>query len=487
MNNKSKILSIITLLMFFALLFSTTYAYFTAQGGNPSSANLRLTTYTTDVFTFAIGDAISFNVDQDNFASGQGNILSNTFASAKLTANNKNNLASDSYYLYLSITNNTFSYSISQRYPEVIMTIRDNNGNEVTNLTTLNHVVVTDATGMKVSGYDITDKNGLISIFENRVITTTSSIEEKWNITITFVNYNVSQNANAGKSLSAKVIVQKNKIPNVLSDVCNNGDNLLLCITKLSSKSISSATNIYYHDGTLENGISDNSYRYAGTSDSVNNYICLGGDVNVCSDDNLFRIIGVIDNHIKVIKKNPIGDMLWDEVGFNTWSVSTLNTYLNGEYLSKLSDFSEKIISATWKVGGNTKFNLSYVTPQKAYQNEIINPVATNSKDDKLEYNAKIGLIYVSDFYYAAHPIGWTLTGNNYDKVKMYNWMSGTWEWTISRYANYQNYVSCILNNGMIYIHNANKNHFVRPVFYLANDLDYKGGIGSFDDPIRIS
>ena len=34
--------------------------------------------------------------------------------------------------------------------------------------------------------------------------------------------------------------------------------------------------NLYYHDSTLANGAGDNSYRYAGASNSVNNYICLG-------------------------------------------------------------------------------------------------------------------------------------------------------------------------------------------------------------------
>ena len=42
--------------------------------------------------------------------------------------------------------------------------------------------------------------------------------------------------------------------------------------------------NIYYHDSTLANGAGDNSYRYAGASESVNNYICLGSDATTCPD-----------------------------------------------------------------------------------------------------------------------------------------------------------------------------------------------------------
>ncbi len=89
-------------------------------------------------------------------------------------------------------------------------------GNEVTDISTLNHVIVTGANGTQVSGYDITNKSGLITLFDNREITTTSSKEEKWNITITFVNYDENQNANAGKSMSAKVMIQKEVIPQIV-------------------------------------------------------------------------------------------------------------------------------------------------------------------------------------------------------------------------------------------------------------------------------
>ena len=52
-NNKNKpiILSVIAITTFMLLLIGATYAYFTAQGGEPTSANLNVTTYTTDVAT----------------------------------------------------------------------------------------------------------------------------------------------------------------------------------------------------------------------------------------------------------------------------------------------------------------------------------------------------------------------------------------------------------------------------------------------------
>ena len=64
MENKKKtiVLSVVAITTFMLLLIGATFAYFTAQGGNPASANLNVTTYTTDVFTFTTGDDISIYV-----------------------------------------------------------------------------------------------------------------------------------------------------------------------------------------------------------------------------------------------------------------------------------------------------------------------------------------------------------------------------------------------------------------------------------------
>ena len=60
----------------------------------------------------------------------------------------------------------------------------------------------------------------------------------------------------------------------------------------------------------------------------------------------------------------------------NTWSSSTLNTdILNGTYLNTLgSEWTSKIATTSWKVGGNT-FSNTYIAPVKtAYTNEIVSP-----------------------------------------------------------------------------------------------------------------
>ena len=173
-SRKTKIISVVAIVALALTVITATYAYFNAQGGSATSTNLNVTTYTTDVFTFAAGDEINLEITQSNFASGKGNAVGSTFASATLTANNKTNTATEHYYLYLNIENNDFEYTVNNTTPELMLTITDSEGNEVTDIEGLTHTTVTDAKGATVSGYDITTKSGLLTIFKNREITTTS-------------------------------------------------------------------------------------------------------------------------------------------------------------------------------------------------------------------------------------------------------------------------------------------------------------------------
>ena len=473
-NKKTKIISFITIVALILMVVTATYAYFVAQTGEGSQTDVKITANTVDTLTFETGSAISLTIDQDNFAQGAGNQTGSTFAKAMLTANNKTNSAIEHYYLYLDISENTFTYTQDEDTPEILLTIKDASGNEITSITDLTYKTVSDGKGTSITGFDITNKSGMLTLFNNREITTTSSKTEEWNITITFVNYNINQSGNAGKIFNSKLIIQKEKIIANIASVCSSGENLTSCLTKLGVEGTLSYTNLYHHDGTLENGINDGSYRYAGVSDSVNNYVCFGSDANPCPMNNLYRIIGVIDGKIKLIKYEYADESLlgidgdsgglvtpnknfykgslttirtyyWNYKAINdttnTWSTSLLNKInLNTNYLNNIgSTWAEKIVTTTWKVGGNIKSNIYSVVPSVAYQNEITNPDSTNSTDNATEYSAKIGLVYTSDYGFAADPSMWTTILNNYgDKMswKKLNWMDmGFYDWTITRNA----------------------------------------------------
>ena len=511
-KQKTKIVSIVAIIELVITLVTATYAYFQAQTGEGSQADVKINANTVDTLSFETGSAISLALDQTSFAQGTGNKTGSTFAKAMLTANNKTNSATEHYYLYLNISSNTFTYTQNESTPEILLTIKDGSNNEITSISGLTHKTVSDASGASITGFDITNKSGLITLFDNREITTTSNKTEEWNVTVTFVNYDADQSANAGKSFSAILMVQKEKI--TLSDYV---------ISQYTGTQ--GENSIYFHDSSLTNGAGDNSYRYAGSSDSVNNFVCFGSTTNPCPTNNLYRIIGVIEGKVKLIKYDymtaeelgtngdykgaytsgsstykgnnyaNIASYYWNsDTTTNTWSESLLNkTNLNTNFINYMGEeWANKIAITTWKVGGNTYANIGTAIPSVAYQNEITNP-ETNSTDNATEYQAKIGLMYVSDYGFAASPSTWTLTMDSYDNTtaKNNNWMyMGLYEWTISRSADSSDdafSVFDVLNNGGVLDDGVDDINAVRPSFNLESSVNYVSGSGSMSDPIVIN
>ena len=298
-----------------------------------------------------------------------------------------------------------------------------------------------------------------------------------------------STNTSMNKTFKAGVAVKAYDRETVGLEMCTSGQNLSDCIISYANLG-SDVSNIYYHDSSLTNGAGDNSYRYAGASDSVNNYICLGSDATTCPDANLFRIIGVFGDQTKVIRAKSVGNQQWHTSQVNTWSTSSLNTYLNGEYLTSLGTLAEKIATTTWKVGGGDEANISFSVPATAYQYEVGSSASTTTVDKK------IGLMYVSDYYYGASPSAWKLVGyNSSDATKDYraatstNWLYlGSTEWTISRNSGYT-YLAFLVNSaGYVYYSGyVPVSLAVRPSFNLLSSVKYISGSGSMSDPVRIN
>ena len=522
-KKKTVIYSTVALIALVILVVGATYAYFQNQYGSASNADVNVTTYTTDVLTFETGDAISLYADQTSFGQEKGSLSGETFAKAKLVANNKTNEATDNYYVYFNIENNTFKYTLGEDKPELILTVTGPDGNEVTEIPGLTHKVVQDRENKSISGFDVTTMNGIITIVNKKTITASPSKEEQYTLKLTFVNYEGDQTANATSGLSAKVMIQKEPMVNSLASYITN----LYTGTQ-------GENGIYYHDANLTNGAGDNSYRYAGASDQVNNYVCFGSTQSQCPADNLYRIIGVFGDKVKLIKSDYATTALlgtdgdyskmyiannWDITdykgnnldniagytwnyknnttinsgnGSNTWSTSLLNkTNLNKNFITNIgADWAAKIAETTWKVGGNTWANIGTQPAKTAYQNEIVSPVTTNSTDSATEYSAKIGLMYASDYGFAAAPSAWASNLYDYggEAINNVNWMyMGLHEWTISRLADDAYDAFDVHYAGYVYGDDAVDVLALRPVFYLASSVNYVSGSGTAADPISIN
>ena len=595
-----------------------------------------------DTIIFNSGTALTLSATTDNFKTGGTNLTSTTNPTAKLVASSKTNKADSTYYVGVYIKNNTYTYSTTAKTPEVLLTIKDEKGNNVTSVDGLTYT-----TSGGVSGFDVTDKTGLFNVKTDYPITTTSSTTgttHTWTFTLTFVNLSTDQSVNENANMNIKVYMQNDKVNLTVADVCSNGQNLADCIKNMNGKD----KNLYYHDSSLANGANDNSYRFAGgekdyytctyngkkvltgkssysnvntecqtiyqaklvdgsiqyfsneywymfygidfsdpeqyeriemswneTTNScfdeesgyefldingeslpkelctgksyneyggispisggvvnkieqkeINNYVCFGSTASPCPTDNLYRIIGVFGDQVKLIKYDyansnllgtdgdysthtyskssnstykgeltTINRYYWNNsTQNNTWSESLLNkTNLNTNFITNIgADWAAKIAETTWKVGGNTYDNITDVTPSVAYQNEILSPVTTNTTDGKTEYTAKIGLMYASDYGFAAAPSAWTSNLHDYsypngEAIKNVNWMyMGLDEWTISRNADYSDNAFYVRENGYVFIIGMIDNFGVRPSFNLESAITYVSGSGSAVDPILI-
>ena len=333
-----------------------------------------------------------------------------------------------------------------------------------------------------------------------------------------FLDGDVADNSTMGKTFKAGIAVKsydREADPTSLADY-----------VKSLYTGTQGENGIYYHDASLTNGAGDNSYRYAGASNQVNNYVCFGSNVTPCPADNLYRIIGVFGDRVKLIKSdyatsallgadgdyskmytankwdnsNYKGNNLanvaaynWNKSNQNTWSLSNLNkTNLNTNFITNIgADWAAKIAETTWKVGGNTWANIGTQPAKTAYQNEIVSPVTTNSTDSATEYSAKIGLMYASDYGFAAAPSAWTtqLSSYNGEAIKNVNWMyMGLYEWTISRTAGDSNPAFRVDYSGYVgFNYVGDYAGGVRPVFNLSSSVNYASGSGIAADPILVN
>ena len=465
---------ILILLVIALLVGKLTFSYLGPTLGEDLS-NEGEVTASGDTLIFTKGSNLSLSATTDNFQTGGSNLSSTTNPKVRLIASSKTNSASATYYVGVVINSNSYTYTTSDNTAEAILTIKDENGSNVTSgVDGLTYV-----TSGGVSGFDVTGKTGLFNIKTDYPISTTSSstgTTHTWTFTLTFVNLGTDQSDNDNASMDLDVYLQKEKILTLAEHVISQytgsqGDDSL-----------------YYHNSTLNNGAGDNSYRYAGASESVNNYICLGSDATTCPDANLFRIIGVFGDQTKVIRAKSVGDQKWHTSDSNTWSSSSLNTYLNGTYLTSLGTLKNKIATTTWKVGGGSWSNIGTSVPKTAYQYEV------GSNASSTTYDAKIGLMYVTDYYYSASPSAWTLVGYNgsdatkdYRAAKTTNWLYlGSDEWTISRNSDTTSTAFCVNSTGFVSLDSVTISYAVRPSFNLESSTTYVSGSGSMSDPVRI-
>ncbi len=485
---KNKLLYFLGVLIvgiFIVLIVRFTYAYLAANV-NEARGDVSVDSDETDNLKFAVGDPLSIDATPTTLPENGENLVDTTTATATLLANSTNNTAEYPYWVYFTISNNTFVYSDGST-PEIILTVTDPEGNPVTNIDGLTY-----GTFNGVAGFDVTTQNGTFAVADGYTITSTSSTEETvqtWNFTLTYLNLSIDQSINFGNSMTTEIKMQKEKSKVVFADY----------ITSQVYTGVDGENDLYYHDGVgtytnADQEAGDNSYRYSGAN--PNNYVCFGSDEETCPDDNLYRIIGVFDGQVKLIKATGIGYYEWSSDENNKWDETTkpdIYYILNTDYYKSLLSEWQGLIdqSHIWQVGGINSSNGTDIS-KTVYDYEV-----GANQTGYIETMA-IGLMYVSDYGFGTNPENWLTSLKAYSNIIDNNWLySGEAEWTISLESLSDKGVFIILkgdclSNDSDLIGNLGSligmtKLNVRPAFYLNSNVSLENGSGTASDPYRIA
>lgn len=524
MNKKRIIIISISVAVLLFITLSVTYAYFSANIGGTTSTSAAVKANKLPGLTFSNWGNISLSADQDNFASGEGSLSSSTTTWANLTADNEAEAVVEHYNFYVYINYNNFEYTKDSSTPELLLYIQNSMTHapitEVAGLTYKENV--TDAKGNTYSGFDVTNKSGLFKILTNKEISATSSTTEAWDIKLNFINYNFDQTNNSGKNFDAIVMLQKEEYSSSESGA------FFVDYIKNIYNTTGTSSGIYYHDENLTNGANDYSYRYSGSD--PNNYVCFGNPnmlsffdvMNGCAEDYKYRIIGIIDGKVKLIKADlaskgelgytgdkigtyansdetitaenypnykgsylnrPFDKYKWEaseaSVDTGKWSQSNLNKInLNQSFLSTIDDIAvpTQTVVSTWCSYG--------VSTRHGKPKEVL--LAEKDSDCRETTQARVGLMYLSDYGFAASKDVWGLQNmDGYVSATIFNWLYlGVDEYTVASVPVPGS--GKIINKDGNIEYSVNRPAGVRPVFSINTKFKYIKGEGSKSSPYII-
>ncbi len=234
-------------------------------------------------------------------------------------------------------------------------------------------------------------------------------------------------------------------------------------------------------------------YRYRGASPK--NYVTFNNEV--------WRIIGIfptddgngnIENRIKIVRNESIGTKYWNTSGTNNWTAASLQTELNGTYLTGLTSEAQSMIGdAKYYLGG---YSIHDIQKDVMYQYERKIKNTTSNEfyygTNPNSWTGKLGLMYVSDYGYAASD-ECVKNLNNYDNTTCINnnWLfKRDSQWTLpQRAGDSSNSLAFSVDssggvsvNGFVYYYQF----AARPVLYLTSSAKITGGSGTSSDPYTL-
>ena len=332
----------------------------------------------------------------------------------------------------------------------------------------------------------------------------TSWIDESYILPIKNETNNIKQTNEETYKFKVKVVGVDTPITiKEKSSVIKGTDTLIALTNNKDSSGLYTIT--HPADNTLQIGATEDitEYRYRGASPK--NYVTFNNEV--------WRIIGIfptddgtgnIENRIKLIKDQSIGEYKWDTSGSNNWArPARLNTELNTTYLNSLDSTSKSMIGNTkyylggyngWVSGqGYTQTSVQMYSYERKTQNTTSNEFYNGSNSNN--WVGKLGLMYASDYGYAS---------GNCENKKLYdtnsssndiracngtNWLYNIKvdEWLLPQGTSSSRAAFRVNSDGRAHHGNINDVQFaVRPVLYLTSSAKITGGNGTSSSPYTL-
>ena len=309
-----------------------------------------------------------------------------------------------------------------------------------------------------------------------------------------------------------------------------------------STKTPVTNNSITYQYDTKNNLMQDTAgnIRYYGAS--PNNYVYFNCDSYPSTNCELWRIIGVFDGKIKLMRNEIIGSYSWDTsapsinsgYGVNEWSQADImkllnpdhesesvggslyynsksgTCYNNSKYATTSCNFTSTgikndttrnmIAETTWNLGG---WNTPDIYSNVMYEKERGTTVISNPSDGitrATTWTGKIALLYPSDYGYATDLSKCSQTLVNYDSntdsyaCRSNDWMysifkTNSYNWLLTSHSGYANTAFYVPSTGSVSYGNYRVSYArgVAPVLYLGSDQDIVAGDGSQSNPYKLT
>lgn len=352
---------------------------------------------------------------------------------------------------------------------------------------------------------------------------------------------------------SGKITIKKTvTAAQMITNLYNNSDKTAVTNNSITYNYATSVNLMNDRKGSMSTGIDSGNIRYYGAS--PNNYIYFN-----CSDYSnqssrtceTWRIIGVFDGKIKLIRNESIGNMAYDNdeedtylksissysdsnkvvkklsnneknirksvkfivsggpgktdaQGKNNYSTSSLQKILNNYYYNSKNysgnssytftnigiknDVTRNIISSNNYYLGGIQYEVNY-NVNKIYQEERSTEVYDGNATT---WTGKLAIPYPSDYGYAVDLNKCSKSLNLYNDAVCIsnNWMSSisTSEiWLLNPRTDTSNQSSAILSNQIFLETNVNDKNVIFPTLYLNSELDIKSGSGTSSSPYQLS